>query len=239
MTEEFERDGYVVLDDFLQPYELLEFTRAFVELERILDGRPVGEIYDTAAQLPEFLRIVSRRRTAMLVNVLMGRPDDAPVFTHSARCRIDPPYDHRRCYGWHQETYYGVPGGRFIQTWAPLIEPTTLENGTIEVAVGSHKHGVAQAAWTEEEGRPPQILVPDAIVSQYETKAVPMRLGQLMAFDSRLFHRSGRNTSNSTRYTLVGHYHDVSAPGFRAPGVRYAWRGPTPRQAWEGDHAGR
>lgn len=229
--KEFERDGFVVIDWFFAIQELQDFSTAFQRLAKSLEGKEAGELYDAAFMLPEFLRIVGKRTTAMIINDLLNRPYSSPLYCFTNRCRIDPPNDNRRTYGWHQEVFYTLPESRFIQTWAPLIRDTTVENGTIEICVGSHKEGIARQSWNERlDGGATQILVDSDVVNKYEQRAIPMKLGQMMFFDSRLFHRSGQNTSNETRYSLVGMYHDVDAPGFRVPTVRFGYRGKSPAE---------
>lgn len=234
LSERFSSDGFVVIDDFFSPDELSAFARAFAALP---DFESIGEKYDALCQMPEFLRLVSKEWTEATVNQLLGRPPLAPLYCFTNRCRIDPPHDDRRTYGWHQEVFYTIPHGRFIQTWAPLIHDTTIENGTIEVCIGSHREGIARQTWSESEGRAAQIIVDSDVVAKYRQMPVPMKLGQMMCFDGRLFHRSGKNTSQQTRYSLVGMYHDVDAPGFRVPRVHFEYRGKTPRQAYDELHA--
>lgn len=229
-AEAFDRDGFVVIDKFFWPRDLDDFADAF---KRLPDFESVGEKYDACAQMPQFLRLVSYPRVAEMANLLLGRPENAPLYCFTNRCRIDPPNDERRTYGWHQEVFYTIPYGRFVQTWAPLIYDTTVENGTIEVCVGSHKEGITKQKWTEPEGRAAQIVVEQSVVDRYEQRAIPMRLGQVMFFDGHLFHRSGRNTSKRTRYSLVGMYHDVDAKEFRVPSLEFNYRGANPREWYE------
>lgn len=226
----FARDGFVVLDGFFGADELEAFARAFGALKLFTTD---GEAYDCAAQLTAFLRLAAKRETESIANLLLGRAPDAPLYAFTNRCRIDPPHDERRTYGWHQEVFYTIPGSRFVQTWAPLIRDTTVENGTIEVCVGSHKAGIVRSSWDEPPGRAAQILVDAREVAKYEQRALPMRLGQMLFFDGRLFHRSGRNSSPRPRYSLVGMYHDPNTAAFRAPAIQFAWRGRTPRDHYD------
>ena len=231
--DRFDRDGFVIVDGVFAQQEMQEFSTAFVALVDALNGRQIGEIYDACAHLPEFLRLVGRWSTVAVVNSLLGNPHGSPLYTFTPRVRIDPPLDDRRTYGWHQEEFYSIPGSRFIQTWAPLINDTTPENGTIQVCVGSHKEGVAEQSWADIDGRATQIIVAPEVVNKYEQRAIPMEVGQMMFFNSRLFHRSGKNTSNEVRLSMVGQYHDVNSPGFNAPKPKHEWRGETPREYYD------
>jgi len=192
----------------------------------------IASIYDTLFQCPSFLRIVSNKDLTHFSRLLLGNMD-APLYGYTNRCRIDPPRDERRTYGWHQEVFYTVPKGHYIQTWAPLIRNTTMQNGTIEVAVGSHKEEIANQTWNEENGRATQILIDKNIINKYEQKAVEMKLGELLLFSGYLAHRSGINTSKEHRYSLVGMYHDVSTKEFLTPSIDFQYRGMTPKEFYD------
>ncbi|MGH6954492.1 MAG: phytanoyl-CoA dioxygenase family protein, partial [Alphaproteobacteria bacterium] len=86
-----------------------------------------------------------------------------------------------------------------------------------ELAVGSHKAGIPKQHWIEEKDRVVQILVDDEVVNRYPHKTMEMRVGQLLVFSGKTTHRSGKNTSTQTRYSLVGEYYNVDEPEFTAP----------------------
>ncbi len=123
-----------IVDDI--PSDLL-FHKG-MELLEARDRAYIGAVYDTISLSPPFLRIVSCPLTEQLVRFLLGNPN-APLYGFTNRCLFAPPSDERRTYGWHQEVFYTVPRGNYIQTWAPLISNSSISNGTIEIAPGSHK----------------------------------------------------------------------------------------------------
>lgn len=95
----------------------------------------VAAIYNTIFQSPIFFRICGNKDTEKYIKYLLGVSKNHPLYGFTNRCMIDPPKENRRTYGWHQEVFYIIPKGSYIQTWAPLVFDTTYENGTIEVAV--------------------------------------------------------------------------------------------------------
>lgn len=226
--DQFNRDGFIVLPGLLPAADLGRFKKEFAELRQC--GFEEAEQYDICAQLASFLRIVSNPGIRAAINGLM--PGSGPLYCFTNRCLVAPPYDERRTYGWHQEVFYTIPDSRFIQSWAPLFEPSTVENGTIEVCVGSHQAGIPKQDWIERVDGARQIIVDPATVAQYQQRAIEMRVGDLLLFDGKLFHRSGKNTGALTRYSLVGMYHDVAYHGFRGPKPLINYRGKTPREAW-------
>ena len=209
------------------------FDQAMTDLENT-DHKYIASIYDTICQAPSFFRIIGERSLVDCVRLLMRNPK-APLYGYTNACRIDPPKDERRTYGWHQEVFYTVPKGNYIQSWAPLIRNTTVDNGTIRVAVGSHKEGIAKQSWNQVEGRVLQILVDNDVVDKYEQVSLEMEVGELLLFSGFLAHQSGQNTSDEHRYSLVGMYHDVSKFEFETPLLSFNYRGMTPEDYFKSE----
>jgi len=216
----FDRDGYVICRDWFNQEELAEFAQA----AQHVTGTP-GERYDTLWLTPQFLRLASSKKAQVAANQLLGRAVDLPLYLYNSRCLIQPPNDDSHCWGWHQEVFHSIPETRFVQTWAPMVRDATVENGTIEVLPGSHVEGIAKQEWTEEGTG--YALVDRSVVAEYSPLAIPMKLGDLMFFDPRLIHRSGRNTSDHTRMALVGCY--TATDGLKVPKPVFEWRGKSPR----------
>jgi ectoine hydroxylase-related dioxygenase (phytanoyl-CoA dioxygenase family) len=254
----FEQNGFVIISDAFAQNLLMEFSaevsniikatlckakvktafsgesvfdQAMETLEDI-DHEYVAEIYDTIFQCPSFLRIISEPVLTETVRFLLGNKN-APLYGYTNRCRIDPPQDDRRTYGWHQEVFYTVPRGHYIQSWAPLVRDTSVATGTIRVAIGSHKEKIASQTWQEIDGRATQILIDDDVINRYPQVSVEMKLGELLLFSGFLAHQSGSNNSSHHRYSLVGMYHDVSQSNFRTPSVEFNFRGETPEEYFQ------
>ena len=255
----FHENGYIILENFLSQSELLDFKmqyeeliiaachkaklslsnyvknmfdNAMMDIEKI-DHDLIAEIYDMSSMMPAFLRIVSKKEIESIINQLLEQPENSALYCFSNRCRIDPPTDERRTYGWHQEVFYTIPESKFLQTWCPLIRDTTKENGTIWLCPKSHKTGVAKQDWIESDDRVLQIDVDEKLVQQFQPIQLEMKLGQLLIFDSRLFHKSGVNTSNEIRYSLVGMYHKTKHPTFYAPKQVFNYRKKSPKQYFD------
>jgi phytanoyl-CoA hydroxylase len=256
----FEENGFVIVKNFYPAEDLQDFK---IEVKNIInayllkagiqemdsenddilsngilaleekDHEYVAAIYDTIFQSPSFFRILGNRNTESYIKTLLKIDFSHALYGFTNRCRIDPPKDKRRTYGWHQEVFYTVPRGSYIQTWAPLIFDTTFENGTIEIAVGSQKEKIANQTWNELEGKATQILVDDNIVNKYEQQVVEMKVGEMLFFSGFLAHRSGNNTSQQVRYSLVGMYHDVKHKPFFTPKLGFTFRKSSPKEYFE------
>lgn len=221
------RDLKKVLDidpDFsITDYDNSIFNNGLIKLEEI-NHQYIADIYDTISQVPEFLRLITKKETTEYINQLLKRNLKKPLYTFTCRCRIDPPNDDRRKTKWHQEVFYTIPKSNFLQTWAPLVNDADVNNGTLQVCVGSHKEGIAKQSWDMEKGGANPFVIDENVVEKYKIMDVEIKKGQFMIFNSRLFHRSGNNLSNKVRYSLVGMYHDTDNLNFEPPNLTFKYR---------------
>ena len=142
------------------------------------------------------------------------------------------PRDAEHWYTWHKDTFYTVPESTFVQLWAPVVEDSTVDLGTVKICPKSHKAGGREQIDIAKEGHQPRYryIVPDSAVAKYEVVDVPVTLGQVLLFDPGLIHRSGNNTSDTCRFTLLGFFHQIENEKFRPLLLRQAYVGKTPDQ---------
>ncbi len=194
-------------------YEEIDLATAWLEEQ---DHYYIAQIYHAIADIPAFLKLGIKPQLESIAGQLLGAQEAEPLYTLTKRCRIDLPTETSYTFGWHQEVFYSIPKSQFMMMWAPLLRPATVENGTIDVAVGSHKEGVADQDWTMNDGIPNQIIVKDEVVARYEVRPVIIKPGQLVIFSNKLIHRSGENTSGTTRFSLVSSFHRMDSEDFQA-----------------------
>tara|TARA_B110000495_G_C22989226_1_gene582330 strand:+ start:633 stop:1499 length:867 start_codon:yes stop_codon:yes gene_type:complete len=212
-----------------------ELDEGMIKLENV-DHSFVGNIYDTLYQVPEFLRIISKPEISKCVNQLLKTKQDSPIYTYLCRCRFDPPENERRATRWHQEVLYTIPKTKLVQTWAPLIIDATPENGSIKFCVGSHRDGIAKVTvpnakkvtLSESGNDTTPFKISDDIIQKYKIETVKMKKGQIMIFHPKLIHKSGINSTNKVRYSLVGMYHDTVDDNFEAPSINFKFRNADP-----------
>jgi hypothetical protein len=203
-------------DIIIKNFEGKELDEGIIKLEEI-DHQYVADIYDTIFQTPQFLRITAKKEISYCINYLLNREKNSPTYIDQSRCRIDPPSDpNKRTCGWHQEVFYYIPKSDFVQTWAPLIHNATKENGAIEICPKSHKKGIAKQSSLEGDELY-KFIVDKSEIEKYETKIVELKVGQLLIFNSKLIHKSGKNTSKQVRYSLVGINHNLDNGYFEPP----------------------
>ena len=250
----FHEQGYLIIDNFYTRQELEDFTNVYKkliisslkktesftthELENFvgnefndgmmrleeIDHSFVQDIYDTTPQIPEFLRLVAKSEISQCVNQLLNKPKFNPLYTFTCRCRIDPPFNQTRTTKWHQEVFYTIPESNFVQTWAPIFNDATKENGSILVCVGSHKENIALQSYDPIKDAANPFTIDEQLIKKYPKKVVEMKVGQLMIFNSRLFHKSGKNVSRKIRYSLIGMYHDIDNLKFKPAKINFKFQ---------------
>ena len=203
-------------DRVIEDFEGKELDEGVNMLEE-LNHQYIADIYDTIYQTSQFLRITSKKEISQNINQIIGRELDDPLYIDQSRCRIDTPFDpHMKKCGWHQEVFYYVPKSEFVQIWAPLIHDATVENGAVEVCVGSHNK-IAKQSNVKRENEKYPFIVDELDVLKYEKQVMEIKLGQLLIFSSKLIHRSGNNISKKVRYSLVGINHNLDNKFFSPP----------------------
>ncbi len=190
----------------------------------------IGEIYDTIFNTPSFFRICGNKKIEQIIKFLLNGNNQMSLYGHTNRCRIDPPEDERRTYDWHQETFYTIPKSNYIQTWSPLIYPSTIQNGTIEICPKSHLEGIPKQNWYQKRNKAIQILINKKIIEKYEPISININPGDVLLFSGRLAHKSGRNLSKKVRFSLVGMYHDVNSRHFKSAKIKFIFRGKSPKK---------
>jgi len=194
----------------------------------------LAEIYDTFSYSLSFMRFLGNKKVESISKELLNLDENSALYGFTNRMRIDPPGDERRTYGWHQEIFYNVPNSNFLQTWCPMMRSTSIDNGTIELKKGSHKEGISGQSWQEVEGRVTQIIIDPSVSSKYKTTKLEMNVGDVLFFDSHLFHKSGKNsTKDEVRFSLVGTWNDVSYKKFRAPIPEFKFRTLSPKEYFD------
>ena len=201
-----------------------EFDKGTAILEEINHAHIV-DLYDSICNTPQFVYLSVKPEMAEIARRLLGLGPSDSTYMLTQRCRIDLSSDTPFTFAWHQEVFYSIPKSAFVQTWMPLVRPSSSENGALDVCVGSHREGIAPQTWRHANGLPSQITVDDDVVAKYQRRTVEIDRGTALFFSGKLIHRSGRNTSGTTRFTLVGSYHDIGSPAFQPPKFRAEFKG--------------
>jgi len=138
------------------------------------------------------------------------------LFVNSTYVRIDPPRPAPFRLDWHQESSYTESRAPMVQFWSPLLWPSSVENGGIEVAVGSHRQGTLDVPADSSAGSGArQYRVPDAVVDTHDVLMVEIAPGEAVFFSGDLVHRSSNpSRQERMRYSAIGRFSDATSPLF-------------------------
>ena len=217
---QFRQEGWFVLDNPFTDAELAEVLAEFnrlwaddvkaaeakglprqIELAKL---RPfIGQVHEKSAACGRFVR---HPAYLDLCRALIG--PDADLYYNQA---VLKPPSKGRSFGWHQDTQYIITDPiEYITCWTPITR-ATVDNGTIWILPGEHRHGLLEHVWDTES-------------NEWQCQCdkswkipVVLRPGQIAVFSSLLPHASGPNTSEETRAAYVVQFH--------VPGVKHRDKG--------------
>lgn len=240
LSENFQRDGYVVVRGFLEPGVVEQARAAMMELvdreaARLLAAGKTASLY---AEEPFETRMACLYATCpeaapKLFRKELHLPGLFPLFFHprlldlvetmlGSEIRLYPNYTARpklpdhvaTVVLWHQDG--GYTGGevetlRMVNLWTPLV-PVNVENGCMQFVPGTHRLGPVPHEMQEHylEIRP-DILAPYA----GQEIAIEMKPGDIVLFHNLLFHRGLPNHAKTIRWSLDWRYQDADQPTLR------------------------
>ncbi len=221
---QIQRNKQIQLNFEIKKIEDLNYPNDIKHLDNLLlailkfDNKLIGEIYDSIAYCPAFLRLTGNTKIEEISKELLELKNYNTIYPTIPRILIQTPKDDRRTYGWHQEIFYNVPNSKFLQSWCPIIRDVTVENGALGICKKSHKDGLAKQTWDEPKNRQLQVTVDEDVVNKYEQVKLSMKLGDFLFFDPYFIHRSGYNsTEDEIRFSLVIMWNDCSHNSWSAP----------------------
>lgn len=203
---------------------------------RYLDPLHISMVQMTISRTPEFYRLASNPKVAQIVKNLLGLPVDGLLYEISNGIVFTTPRDEDNKHdsnlnlNWHRDTFYTIPGSRFVQMWGPVLHDSTDEIGTLRVCPGSHKAGIGRQRYNPEANFNHRYTVDPSEISQYKPRSISLKLGQLMIFDGRLIHGSGKNNSEYVRCSILGLYHDATCEAFKPTAIEYKYLEKTPEK---------
>lgn len=106
---------------------------------------------------------------------------------------------------WHQDYGYWYQNGVL---WPDLVsvfiavDPSTRENGCLQVIEGSHKLGRIEHVLTGEQAGADRDRV-EEVLKRLPLVHVEMEPGDALFFHSNLLHRSDQNTSDKPRWSMI------------------------------------
>jgi len=211
---QFDRDGYIVIDDLLDAATLARVTTeidgfeakvdAFLKTqpdERVMiaESGALTVTVHIASRSPVLRALVSSPALTDLCADLIG-PDvnlywDQAVYKKPEKPRRVP---------WHQDNGYTyVEPQQYLTIWLALTD-ATLDNGCPRVAPGLHKLGTLAHHYVEPLGY-------ECFNTPPREEAAPVGAGGAVVFSSLMPHLTGPNTTDAVRKAYIVQYAPAGA----------------------------
>jgi ectoine hydroxylase-related dioxygenase (phytanoyl-CoA dioxygenase family) len=205
-TERIDRDGFTIIQDFLDAAALAEVRHALAphlgtHLGRNdFEGYRTERVYTLVARAPIFERIVEDPRILSLCDRVL-RP--GYLLTASQAICIHPGETAQQVHS--DDSFYTIPRPRPALSFSTIVavDPFTADNGATEIIPGSHTWTDAQVAGTYF-GRDEDAAASVATLARL--KPVEMPGGSCLAFLGTLLHRGGANCSATPRLAFSNQY---------------------------------
>lgn len=208
-VEQFERDGYLILERLLDPAETEILIRTAKEDQALhahaygskdskgresrlsLWNHPGDDIFGAVAQ--------SRRIVDAMEQLLGGE-----VYHYHSKLMLKEPFV-GGAWEWHQDYGYWYQNGclfPFMASCLIALDRATRENGCLQVIRGSHQMGrVEHGRFGQQTGADPDRV--KAALERMEHVYCAVEPGSAILFHGNLLHASDPNTSPNPRWSLI------------------------------------
>jgi phytanoyl-CoA hydroxylase len=211
---QFDRDGYVVIDDLVDAETLAEVTaeidRFEAKVDEFLKTQPDERVMiaesgaltvtlHVASQSPVLRALVSSPALVDVCADLIG-PDvnlywDQAVYKKPEKPRRVP---------WHQDNGYTyIEPQQYLTIWLALTD-ATLDNGCPHVAPGLHKYGTLAHYYVEPLGF-------ECFEDPPREATAPVKAGGAVVFSSLMPHLTGPNLTDEVRKAYIVQYAPAGA----------------------------
>lgn len=232
--EDFDRDGYIIIEDFLNPQEthlLGTIARRDQQLAASRTSRADGEggavELVVENELPAdsiYTAIVEAEPLVSAVEMLLG---DEVYHYHHKMILKEPRIG--GAWTWHQDYGYWYNNGCLFPDMASCmfaVDRATRENGCLQVVKGSHRLGrIDHIKRGDQTGADMERVT--AILERMELVYVELSPGSAVLFHGNTLHRSDQNLSEHPRWAFICCYNTRNNDPYK-PG-RHPQYTPLPR----------
>lgn len=239
--EQFKRDGFLVIQNFLTPQEL---SAVKADIDRVCRENATltkdkggfnlekegGDAFDhsKSALRPGMLRKIQGAvfyvpavqdvfTSKKMVDCMEDIMDSPNIYYHSSKVMFKPAHGGSPK-PWHQDAAYWKDYEPSQVTVWIAIDDATEQNGCVWAIPGSHKLGLVPHVHRE-------LQVPESEIDLRKAAPVPVQPGGLLIFHSLVLHMSKANTSDKPRCAIICDYDPSPNPVIEArlmgePGVK-------------------
>jgi len=212
--QQYDRDGYVIIKDFLtQPEASLLYGLAVGDNVLRSNAFDLTDQSGKSTKLTlwftpgddTFGLLTRSQRMVNAVQTLLG--DGVVCHFHSKLMQKEPKVG--GAWEWHQDYGYWYKNGflfpdAMISVMVALTE-ANKQNGCLQVLKGSHKMGRLEHLFAGEQQGADMPFIEEAL-KRFEKVYVELNPGDTLFFHSNLLHMSEANLSDKPRWSLISAY---------------------------------
>ena len=188
------------LRDLQEPWNSDLFHEEIIKFRKS-DPKRFSLLYDSTQTSASIMELLTSELIAKYSANLLDTKNNELCITEGM-IRMDAPGDKRNIAGWHQEISYLRNNGLVI--WIPLSD-ITPDLGPLQVCPKSHHEGELKVVQNKNLPGDASTVSVDEVgpeyIAKYSIMDVEIKKGDVLFFDTELFHRSGVNTSNRMRFS--------------------------------------
>ena len=188
------------LRDLQEPWSSDLFHEEIIKFRKS-DPKRFSLLYDSTQTSVSIMELLTSELIAKYSANLLDTKNNELCITEGM-IRMDAPGDKRNIAGWHQEISYLRNNGLVI--WIPLSD-ITPDLGPLQVCPKSHHEGELKVVQNKNLPGDASTVSVDEVgpeyIAKYSIMDVEIKKGDVLFFDTELFHRSGVNTSNRMRFS--------------------------------------
>ena len=188
------------LRDLQEPWNSDLFHEEIIKFRKS-DPKRFSLLYDSTQTSASIMELLTSELIAKYSANLLDTKNNELCITEGM-IRMDAPGDKRNIAGWHQEISYLRNNGLVI--WIPLSD-ITPDLGQLQVCPKSHHEGELKVVQNKNLPGDASTVSVDEVepeyIAKYSIMDVEIKKGDVLFFDTELFHRSGVNTSNRMRFS--------------------------------------
>ena len=201
------------LHDLQEPWNSDLFHEELIKFRKS-DPKRFSLLYDSTQTSVSIMELLTSELIAKYSANLLDTKNNELCITEGM-IRMDAPGDKRNIAGWHQEISYLRNNGLVI--WIPLSD-ITPDLGPLQVCPKSHHEGELKVVQNKNLPGDASTVSVDEVgpeyIAKYSIMDVEIKKGDVLFFDTELFHRSGVNTSNRMRFSCQVRHAINTAEGF-------------------------
>ena len=188
------------LRDLQEPWNSDLFHEEIIKFRKS-DPKRFSLLYDSTQTSASIMELLTSELIAKYSANLLDTKNNELCITEGM-IRMDAPGDKRNIAGWHQEISYLRNNGLVI--WIPLSDVTS-DLGQLQICPKSHHEGELKVVQNKNLPGDVSTVSVDEVkpeyIAKYSIMDVEIKKGDVLFFDTELFHRSGVNTSNRIRFS--------------------------------------